>query len=134
MQFSDCQLKVYHVFPPVSIALCGIYGNPSADCVLDAGNLTVTGGNAGGVRIDAVYTPIPYTATFVADGKTVGTTQYTVGSTSIDEPEVPAKIGYTGAWASYTFDVGGITVNAVYTLIGHPSIRIVDFRPSRTVW
>ena len=89
---------------------------------------------AGGVRIDAVYEAITYTATFVADGQTVGTAEYTVESTSIDEPAVPEKTGYTGKWANYTFDVGGITVNAVYTLIGNPSVKIVDYKSTRTVW
>ena len=59
---------------------------------------------------------------------------YTIDTKSIDEPAVPARIGYTGAWPAYTFDAGGITVNAVYTLIGNPSVKIVDYKSTRTVW
>ena len=79
---------------------------------------------AGGVRVDAVYTPITYTAVFVAQGTRVGTAEYTVESTSIDEPEVPARTGYVGAWEPYTFEVGGMIVNAVYTLAAKPSVTI----------
>ena len=70
------------------------------------------------MTITAVYTPDEYTATFIADGKTVGTVPYTVLTTSIKdkEPAIPAKEGYTGAWPSYTLSIGGVTVNAVYTV------------------
>ena len=68
----------------------------------------------GGVTINAVYTPITYTATFVAEGKTVGTVDYTVETKSITEPDVPVKAGYTGKWSDYTLAVGGVTINAIY--------------------
>ena len=55
-----------------------------------------------------------YTATFVADGETVDTVEYTVEDSSITEPSVPDKTGYNGTWESYTLSVGGITVNAEY--------------------
>ena len=70
------------------------------------------------ITIKAVYTPIIYTATFVADGEVVGTVQFTVEDKSIAEPTVPAKEGYKGAWESYTLGAQDITVNAVYTPIG----------------
>ena len=61
--------------------------------------------------------PVTYTVTFVADGVTVETVTYEAGATSIEEPAVPAKDGYTGVWESYTLNDTKITVNAVYTAI-----------------
>lgn len=61
--------------------------------------------------------PVTYTVTFVADGETVATVTYEAGETSIEEPAVPAKDGYTGAWKPYTLNDTNITVNAVYTAI-----------------
>lgn len=70
----------------------------------------------GNVDIHAEYTPITYYATFMADGKQVGEkVPFTVESTSITEPEVPAKNGYTGKWSEYTLAASDITINAVYT-------------------
>ena len=85
------------------------------------------------ITIDAVYTPITYIATFVARGEIVGEVEYTVESTQIDEPEVPERIGYAGTWEEYTFDVGGITVNAVYTMTANPSVAIDDYCAERKV-
>ncbi len=65
------------------------------------------------ITLTGEYLPI-YKATFKADGVTVGTVDYTTASTSIIEPAVPVKEGYTGYWEEYSFTAGGITVNAVY--------------------
>ena len=57
-----------------------------------------------------------YTATFVDEnGETVDTREYTAETAEIDEPAVPAKQGYTGAWEAYALTPGGITVKPVYT-------------------
>ena len=69
------------------------------------------------ITINAVYTAITYYATFVADGEEVEKVPYTVETQSIVAPEVPAKANYEGAWEDYTLEIGGITVNAVYTKI-----------------
>lgn len=61
--------------------------------------------------------PVTYTVTFVADGVTVAAVTYAAGETSIEEPAVPAKDGYTGAWEPYTLNDTNIMVNAVYTAI-----------------
>ena len=70
-----------------------------------------------GQVINAVYTAIEYTATFKADGKTVGTVKYTVESKDeVTAPAVPEKEHYTGAWESYTLNYDNEQViNAVYT-------------------
>lgn len=74
---------------------------------------TLTTGN---ITVNAVYTPIDYTITFVADGQTVDTRTFTVESKNISEPQVPVKTGYNGKWESYSLLTGNVTVNAVYTI------------------
>ena len=69
------------------------------------------------IIVHAVYTPIEYTVTFIADGKVAGSDTYTVESRYVSEPEVPEKEGYTGEWEDYTLTSGDVTVNAVYTPI-----------------
>ncbi len=70
---------------------------------------------ASDITVNAVYTPIKYTATFMADGKEVGRVQFTIEDKTLSAPEVPTKVGYTGAWESYSLEAKDITVNAVYT-------------------
>lgn len=65
--------------------------------------------------------PETYTVTFVADGVVVKTVEYTVGDTSVAEPAVPVKDGYTGEWSEYTLAASDITVNAIYTKIDTPT-------------
>ena len=60
------------------------------------------------------------------------------------EPAVPAKSGFTGAWASYTLDIGDKVVNAVYTAKGTgddggddtvtPGDDAEALKESRTFW
>ena len=73
--------------------------------------------NGGDVVVEAIYTAIEYTVSFM-DGETViGTATYTVENTGITEPVVPTKAGYTSAWDSYELTGGDITVEVIYTLI-----------------
>ena len=71
----------------------------------------------GNVTVNAVYTLMEYTVTFVADGKTVAVENYTIEDTEITEPTAPAKDHYTVAWEAYELTGGNVTVNAVYTAI-----------------
>ncbi|MBQ2769137.1 MAG: InlB B-repeat-containing protein [Clostridia bacterium] len=82
----------------------------------------------GGVTVEAVYTPVEYTVTFVADGETVGTDTYTVEDKEITVPGVPAKDHYTGAWGAYELNGGNVTVNAVYTAVEYT----ISFNDPRT--
>lgn len=59
--------------------------------------------------------PTVYSVTFVADGNTVDKQTYTAENKNIDEPRVPYKTGYKGAWENYELTTGDVTVNAVYT-------------------
>jgi len=88
----------------------------------------------GDVTVTAKYTAIPipeYTVTFKADGKVIKTITFKKGATSVDEPAVPAKAGYTGAWASYSIKdaTGNIEVEAVYTAIEYT----ITFKANGTV-
>lgn len=58
-----------------------------------------------------------FKATFVANNKVVAVVEFAAGATSIEEPEVPAREGFTGAWAAYTVENKNFTVRAIYTLI-----------------
>ena len=68
------------------------------------------------IRVEAVYTPVEYTVTFVADGKIVAERTYTVEDREIDLPEVPERAGYTGSWAHFELTAGDRTVEAVYAV------------------
>lgn len=65
--------------------------------------------------VNAVYTPIIYTVTYMADGVKVGEVKYSIENYDFDEPAVPKKKGYKGEWEAHTFSFENITVNAVYT-------------------
>lgn len=68
------------------------------------------------MSVYAKWTPIEYTATFKADGQTVGTATYTIEDSNVkNAPTVPVKNGYDGAWENYSIRAGGLTINAVYT-------------------
>ncbi len=78
------------------------------------------------ITVNAVYTPITYTATFKADGVTVDTITFTVESTSITTPSIPTKIGYAATWENHTVIADNITINAVYTLITYTATFKAD--------
>ena len=80
----------------------------------------------GDMTVNAVYTPIEYTVTFVADGATVGTAVYTVENRDIAEPLVPEKTGYSAEWENYTLTTGDITIHALYTPIVYTVIFVAD--------
>lgn len=90
----------------------------------------------GGNRtVKAVYTPKSYTLTFVADGVTVGTVTYNVTMAGVAAPEVPAKEGYTGAWAAMDLATGGDkTVEAVYTELPVAELPPVSEVEKKTPW
>ena len=69
------------------------------------------------IQIFAKLEMIEYTITFVAGGEVVKEVKFTVETTSIDEPNVPDKTGYTGVWETYTLTAENIRVNAIYEII-----------------
>lgn len=78
------------------------------------------------ITINAVYTPIEYIATFVADGKVVGKTTFTVENYNLTEPSVPNKSGYIGSWENYTLTASDITINAVYNAVIYTATFVAD--------
>ena len=82
---------------------------------------------------NALFVPLEYKATFVADGVTVAVVVYTAESKSINEPAVPAKEGYTGVWEAYELAIGGVTVNAVYTINNPTANAKLNVKASQTV-
>ncbi|MCR5484819.1 MAG: DUF6273 domain-containing protein [Clostridiales bacterium] len=66
-----------------------------------------------------------YTASFIADGRTVGTVKYTAMTKSVTEPAVPEKDWYIGTWEDYELRPGGTEINAVYTP-GEYEAKFVD--------
>ena len=82
----------------------------------------------------AVFEPITYYATFLADGIQVGEKMpYTVETVGITPPAVPEKPGYIGAWERFTPAVGGVTIHAIYTKIQPPTIYINHYSEVITV-
>ena len=96
----------------------GAAGRGIEDIKIVNGELIITYTDKTQVNLGSVSESIldrVYTVVFVADGQTVGTVTYTSANTSITEPAVPEKTGYTGRWEDYTLAVGDRTVEAVYT-------------------
>ena len=73
-----------------------------------------------------------YTATFVADGRVVSSVDFQKGTTTIEEPAVPARDRYTGRWEDYTLNDADITINAVYTLIQSGDVSEIETESSVT--
>ncbi len=84
---------------------------------------------ASGNAVELIYALNTYTATYVADGKTVGTYEFNV-ETSKDEiakaVAVPAKEGYTGAWKAFDVKAENITVEATYDTVEYTASFIDD--------
>ena len=71
----------------------------------------------GDITVNAVYTAIEYTVTFMDGTTVVATAVYTIENKNIEVPAVPTKDGYTSEWATYALTGVDITVEVVYTLI-----------------
>ena len=74
--------------------------------------------NCENLTVRAVYTPIIYTVTYVADDVVVATVTYSIENREFEIPEVPKKAGYSGKWEEHSFDFENRTVKAVYTETG----------------
>lgn len=78
------------------------------------------------LTIEAIYTPIEYTATFIADGKTVKEIPFTVETVIFALPSVPEKEGHAGKWESFAFNYEDLTIHAVYTPNTYTATVIAD--------
>ncbi len=66
-------------------------------------------------RIDAICTPVEYTAKFIADGEVISTQIFTVETQKLIEPPIPPKAGYIGTWRYYKIDAKDMTITAKYS-------------------
>lgn len=75
---------------------------------------------AANVTVQAIYTPVLYSITFVANGHTETVMYYTVEAPLDVLPAVPFKTGYMNEkWESFAMDGGDLVVNAEYTPINY---------------
>lgn len=70
------------------------------------------------ITVEAVYTPITYTITFVDDGGNHAVTYTVLTESEVTAPTVTPRDGYTAAWPSWSVGYdNNQTVEAVYTPI-----------------
>lgn len=70
------------------------------------------------ITVEAVYTPITYTITFVDDGGSHAVTYTVLTASEVTAPTVTPRDGYTAAWPSWSVGYDNSqTVTAVYTQI-----------------
>lgn len=70
------------------------------------------------ITVNAVYTAVTYSVTFVAGEEVVAVVYYTAGTEQIEEPAVPVADGAAGAWEPYTLGAEDIVVRAQYDTSG----------------
>ncbi|MBQ8425068.1 MAG: hypothetical protein IJX17_03490, partial [Clostridia bacterium] len=84
------------------------------------------------LEINAIYTPIIYTARFVIGGETYETRTFTIEDSEISNiPSVPSKAGYTGEWESYEIKAENLVIKAeliIYTASFVADDVVVDTR------
>ena len=89
-----------------------------ADAALETpADTLIEKGSYGDLTFYGKWELIEHTATFKADGVTVGEVKFSEFSSSIDMPAIPEKLGYNAEWENFTLGAEDITVNAVYTPI-----------------
>lgn len=82
--------------------------------------------------VEAAYENV-YHAVFVADGQTVAAVEFTEGAVSVEEPAVPEKAGYTGAWEPYTLGAEDLEIHAVYTPVTYHAAFVAGGKTVATV-
>ncbi len=82
----------------------------------------------GNVVVEAVYTPVEYTITFMNGSELVEAVSYNVENASSKvAPAVPTKTGYTSAWGAYDFSLlTNQTVNVSYELVHYEVTFMAD--------
>lgn len=84
---------------------------------------------ASGNEVTLVYTLKTYTATYVADGKTVGTHEFNVETAKdelVNAVAVPEKTGYRGAWKNFDVKAEDITIEATYDTVEYTATFVDD--------
>lgn len=71
---------------------------------------------AGDITVNAIYTPITYTITFMAGEEVVGTVDFNIEDSDKTAPAAPELTGYTAVWGEYSFStLEDQTVSVTYT-------------------
>ncbi len=78
------------------------------------------------IIVNAIYTPIQYSVTFMAGNEAIAVEKYTVENTEISTPSIPNKIGYDSQWEKFTLNNSDITVNAIYTPIQYSVTFVIN--------
>ena len=82
------------------------------------------------VKYYAKWEAISYTATFKNGNAIIKEVPFTIETTSIAEPSVPARQCYSGKWSNYEIIANDITIYAEYTL-AHSNIVKVDAKEAQ---
>jgi uncharacterized repeat protein (TIGR02543 family) len=78
----------------------------------------IDAGSFGDLKLYTKWEEVTYTITLKVDGSTVGEVKYTVSDKTLDLPEVPERVGYSGSWI-YDEALGDKVASAVYELISY---------------
>ena len=89
------------------------------------------------LTVNALYTPIVYTATFVVNGAISIKVPFTVENPPTP-PQIPPRSGYIAKWSDYTVTASDFTVTAKYIpvsevyILGYVESRSIDYMTSIT--
>ncbi len=72
---------------------------------------------ASDIEVNCIYTPVVYKATFMSDGKVIGTDTFTVEDEVLDYPYVEKREGYDWVWDKHSIEADNITVEGRYVPI-----------------
>ena len=76
--------------------------------------------------VNAVYTPITYTATFTSGGEIIGTDEFIISDESLDYPIIEEKTGCEWIWNEHKIVADNITINGEYVLIPYTVTFVAD--------
>lgn len=82
--------------------------------------------NESDTTVEAQYKATTNFATFIAGDEIVAEIPFTVENSSIEEPEIPQREGYTARWQSYTLGKDSVSVQAIYTPIEYEAVFMAD--------
>ncbi len=89
---------------------------------------------ASDITLYAKYTPITYTIQFVIGNEIIDTVSFDLENGLERDPiAVPAKTGYTAAWAEFTLQPENMMVSAIYTRIKYTASFVVDGEVKKTI-
>ncbi len=73
--------------------------------------------NLADFTVNAVYTPIVYTATFTHNGETTGMDEFTIEDVSLDYPDIAEKEHYEWVWDEHSIEANNLVIDGKYVPI-----------------